>query len=339
MTTTRYPAWPAPAPVYSAAYPATRTLPDGTHLVLRQASPAQTLALRRNAALAWKAFMTDDQYVRREELLCEQQPSTGRGRGYIAWVLVPADDPDTLDILAGCETFRRAAALAAAGDVSLGWAENLGGVFCPVAKRSNGYASIMIETLQTRVLSAQPGCVVGSVLCSKVGKAWYERFHWRSYANWRTHVAAPSPLVVADIAVPDGVRLLSPSDTVGVCQRDCELLLADLRAAATSSHSPRFLLLPDAVSFPWHWARYIYLAEASEFGFDEVIFWCETEAGLDGIADACAGLRLTTVSGKEYTPSLAVKEYENNVPGLAVYGAAHGSQSVEWMCNERHTWL
>ncbi|KAG8692521.1 hypothetical protein FRC09_011142 [Ceratobasidium sp. 395] len=110
---------------------------------LRPASRAQVIEARKLRSLAWAKWLGCEGYVRK----CEAWDSLEHANSgkLITWVLVPAEDPETLDILSTCAT----------SNISTGYA--IAGVFTPPQYRGKGYARRMMGLLHFAI--AQPGGV------------------------------------------------------------------------------------------------------------------------------------------------------------------------------------
>jgi hypothetical protein len=220
-----------------------------TGYILRRASPEQIRVMYKNTVAEWGQGITEEQYFEREYMLAAQPGFTGE---YLTrWVYVPANDPETLELLAHCETFDRPALLAHNGSVKEVRCWAVASVFCPEPLRGNGYASNMMALLWEE--AKRSGATLTS-LVSDVGPKFYSRFGWHVYpssevqfpAVQRKENRAVTPLYLGDL------ELLEKAD--GRRQRARLQEIIEQSDSNTDSH-PLAIILPTAANFLWHRKR------------------------------------------------------------------------------------
>ncbi|KAF8734183.1 Serine threonine specific protein phosphatase Sit4, partial [Rhizoctonia solani] len=200
-------------------------------LELRRASRAQEIHSRKSTAVQWAKWYDMEGYLGRLEYL-ESLDHANDGR-LVTWVLVPANEPETLEILSTCQTYKRDILVIPAGETrsvqDVGYA--IASVFTPIQHRGKGYAARMMSLLHFALarpegvpsfpkewgnppgLVQEPGLV--SVLYSGVG-TYYSRCAPGDGSGWtivgtRTiEWAVPSRTIELD----SGVELLSMEEAV-----------------------------------------------------------------------------------------------------------------------------
>ncbi|KAF8517931.1 hypothetical protein BU17DRAFT_76228 [Hysterangium stoloniferum] len=128
-----------------------------SQLSLFPATPAQVDKSRRNQHSEWGRGSSPEYYLKLKELVDVHEHATEDK--YITWVLAPRDDPETLDFLCSCATFRRRALVhyASSQEVEERVAYAVSVVFCPPENRKKGYASHMMRLLH--YMLAPPGSI------------------------------------------------------------------------------------------------------------------------------------------------------------------------------------
>ncbi|KAF4610659.1 hypothetical protein D9613_006788 [Agrocybe pediades] len=122
-----------------------------SNLTLSPATPAQILESHRRTYEEWgisfAGGMSMEQYLEREKRTKELE--CARDGKMQVWVLVKRDDPDSLDFLCSCETFKREAWVvhqtSGKGQPCTGY--GIASVFTPVRNRGKGYAKHMMRLL------------------------------------------------------------------------------------------------------------------------------------------------------------------------------------------------
>ncbi|CAE6408739.1 unnamed protein product [Rhizoctonia solani] len=231
-------------------------------LELRQASRAQEIHSRRLTAVEWAKWYDLEGYLGRLEYLESLDHANG-GR-LVTWVLVRADDPETLNILSTCQTYKRDILIVPAGETTstrgVGYA--IASVFTPTKYRGKGYAARMMSLLHFTLARPegippfpkgwgnaprpmqQPGSV--SVLYSGVG-AYYSRCApgegsgWTIVGTRTTEWVVPSKTIELD----SGVELLSMEEAISTFVADAVHFKKDFESVEPSSYT-RFAFEPTA---------------------------------------------------------------------------------------------
>lgn len=83
-----------------------RPRPDYASLSIRIATPAQKVQSHKNQYPEWGQPRGFDvpEFLHRETVLNGDDRPWVRDGGFTTWVLVPRDQPESLDLLASCET-------------------------------------------------------------------------------------------------------------------------------------------------------------------------------------------------------------------------------------------
>lgn len=151
------------------------SLPSGNspdlHLVV--ATPEEILAQQQANSDEWRGVLSLPAYLRREEILAEQDLT--KDGGITAWALVyqpPGSGEQDRQVVCGCETIRKRAIVASNNTVEFVTVHGVCSVFCPPQFRGKGYAGRMMvdlgERLKTWQSKGQPNLF--SVLWSDIGK-------------------------------------------------------------------------------------------------------------------------------------------------------------------------
>ncbi|KAH6899517.1 hypothetical protein BKA70DRAFT_1313711 [Coprinopsis sp. MPI-PUGE-AT-0042] len=119
-----------------------------SHLSLFIATRPQIEESRRRSYPEWGKGMSPEAFEERDNLL-DRSEVAGNDR-FTTWVLAPRDDPETLDFMCACETFRREVFVSRTdpptpGGLETGYA--IASVFTPPDKRGKGYAKHMMRLL------------------------------------------------------------------------------------------------------------------------------------------------------------------------------------------------
>ena len=147
------------------------------HLVL--ATPDEILAQQNANSDEWRGVLPLPAYLRREEMLAEQDLT--KDGGLTSWALVyqpSGTSEQDRQFVCGCETIRKRALVASNNTVEFVTAHGVCSVFCPPQYRGKGYAGRMMvdlgEKLKTWQSKGQPNLF--SVLWSDIGKVckWWK---------------------------------------------------------------------------------------------------------------------------------------------------------------------
>ncbi|KAI0072073.1 hypothetical protein K474DRAFT_1711926 [Panus rudis PR-1116 ss-1] len=109
----------------------------------------QTIESRKRTAVQWKKGFTVDEYLKRDAIMDEYEHA--RDGKLVTWVLAPRDDPQTLDFMCSCESFKRPGIVARRTPKGPIVEEipcyGVASVFTPAEKRGKGYAKHMMRLL------------------------------------------------------------------------------------------------------------------------------------------------------------------------------------------------
>ncbi|KAJ1657387.1 hypothetical protein IWQ61_003207 [Dispira simplex] len=253
-------------------------------LIVRPASPEQVVATWRRTHVVWGKKLTVDKYLERERVLSH---ATFTGPNLAVYVLVPRSQPDTLDMLAHCDVFKRPCLVYTAPATSAsaekldsgdsaeskvvspattgnqptqGDAYSIASVFCPHKYRGHGYASLMMRLVYQH-LQSQPNVLV-STLYSDVGPKFYTRCGWDTYRAFHYEIKVPSSSTLTE-EIRDRIEWLTSNNVDELIQQDCrqlgdkmQALTLETNAATAPSPGGRYLLiLPNHATMEWHWLR------------------------------------------------------------------------------------
>ncbi|KAG8713287.1 hypothetical protein FRC11_012696 [Ceratobasidium sp. 423] len=236
-------------------------------LELRQASRAQKIESRKLTSVQWAKWYDLEGYLGRLEYL-ESLDHASNGRS-ITWVLVAGDEPEALDILSTCQTYKRDILVVSAGEAistqDTGYA--IASVFTPIKHRGKGYAARMMSLLHFALarpegvppfpegwgkppgLVKQPGIV--SVLYSGVG-TYYSRCTPGEGSGWTVVGTRTAEWVVPShiIELDPSVELLSMEEAISILTVDATHFKQDFESQGPIPHT-RFAFQPTA-----GWCRY-----------------------------------------------------------------------------------
>ncbi|KAJ1959703.1 hypothetical protein IWQ62_004510 [Dispira parvispora] len=260
-------------------------------LIVKPASPEQVVATWRRTHVVWGKKLTLEKYLEREQVLSH---AAFTGPNLTVYVLVPRSQPDTLDMLAHCDVFKRPCLVYSVPATNApsekldngsstesealpsgtpsnrptqGDAYSIASVFCPHKYRGRGYASLMMKLVYQH-LQSQPNALV-STLYSDVGPKFYARQGWDTYRAFHYEIKVPSsPASTEEIG--DRVEWLTSNNVDELVQQDCRQLSDKVQALAlgtnpVTSPSPggRYLLiLPNNATMEWHWLRAQFVGPA-----------------------------------------------------------------------------
>ncbi|KAG8993837.1 hypothetical protein FRB94_010346 [Tulasnella sp. JGI-2019a] len=119
-------------------------------LTLKRANPSQTRKAREFAWSEWHRGLTLEEWVRRDEQM--DKCDFAANGNLTQWVLIPREDPETDEIYASCETYRRKVAIGRPSTtvveepiMAVGYA--IASAFVRPSLRRNGYAGHMMRLL------------------------------------------------------------------------------------------------------------------------------------------------------------------------------------------------
>ncbi|KAJ1307890.1 hypothetical protein OPQ81_001969 [Rhizoctonia solani] len=229
--------------------------PPLDQLTIKPASKLQATEAGSRSSVEWAKWLTLEQYLRRdEEDLTRDHAKNGK---LTSWVLVPVNDPETLDFLCACETYRRDIFVLPKGETTAipGIGYGIASVFTPARHRGKGYAGRMMSLLHFAIAEPKgvplfpsawgsappvrvelPGTV--SVLYSDVGK-FYERCAPGKGVGWTiTGTRTTEWTIEADgnQTVPVGVELLSHDDAIKAVSGDIDRFRQELESKGPSEH-------------------------------------------------------------------------------------------------------
>jgi GNAT superfamily N-acetyltransferase len=237
------------------------TSPD---LVLVTPTPAERLACLKANAASWRGPLTPGQYIRREEILIDQDMT--RDGALASWILVDRNlPPDSRTILCSCESYAKRAFLAYNGKTEDIVAHAIGSVYCRSEFRGRGYAKRMMAEL-AKILDTwqqdktdRKQCVF-SVLYSDIGKDFYAAHGWKPFPA--SHMSLPTvSWSKGEGQVNVDLSLVKDMDAEDVRNNMCSDAVIDqyrqiLRNLSRSDGGKaKVAMAPDYSHMSWHWAR------------------------------------------------------------------------------------
>lgn len=255
----------------------TLTLPgkDSPDIRLVVGTPEEVATQTNINSTEWREALSLDAYLRREDLL-SQQDLTKDG-GLTPWMLVyQSKDATSRHVLCGCESIRKRAIVARRGVLKEVISHSVASVFCPSAARGRGYAGRMMTELTKRLKDWQTegGEEVGfSVLYSDIGKVrrrmmvipllhvlistqdFYARRGWQVFPS--AHISLPPTSQISTKA--QFATKLETKDLASLCRSDEQILRTRLGSVKDSSRTT-VALIPDAKVLAWHHARECFVA-------------------------------------------------------------------------------
>ncbi|OQR87667.1 GNAT family acetyltransferase [Achlya hypogyna] len=166
-------------------------------LILKKATAEQLYEADVHTFPSWGApQLTLAQYISREAALRATAFALETLTGY---VLVPAADPDTRDILAYVEIFRRPVVYRV-NDTTLRFdGYGVGSVYTPEKHRKRGYATKMLAEVLALFEAARPPYIVSN-LYSEIGSSYYGDKGW--YVHPSTQATIPISALETDLPCP-----------------------------------------------------------------------------------------------------------------------------------------
>lgn len=245
-------------------------------LILTTATPDEAIECQRINGSSWKGPLTEDQYLRREHHLAQQDLT--KDGGLTCWILVDRnEEPSRRTIFSSCETVRKIGLVATkpstasnADDATVRevTVHGIGSVFCRREFRGRRYASRMMTELGKVLDTWQQGEAGGhkglfSVLYSDIGKMFYAQHGWKPAES--AHITLP-PITRAEyderraeLKLPV-VTELEAEDLEGICEKDVRNVSTLLAREASQMSMPVIAIAPDYPHMSWHHARENYLA-------------------------------------------------------------------------------
>ncbi|KAJ3298920.1 hypothetical protein HK104_010154 [Borealophlyctis nickersoniae] len=223
-------------------------------LLLREATPDQVLKTWTNSHNEWGKGLSLSQYHDRERFLSSYPFAK---QGVTSWVLVPASDPTTLNILSACETYARPCVANNEGELVEGKCFSVASVFTPEEHRGMGYA----RTMMTKVLEAVKAKegAIASTLYSDVGPLFYAKLGWVVHPSVTARLTIPQSddaleALLSNLLGPtgtnDGVTTLTIDTAATLLQFDIPHIKAHIASTPSS-----FAVLPTPECFEWMFAR------------------------------------------------------------------------------------
>ncbi|KAG9104658.1 hypothetical protein FRC06_000422 [Ceratobasidium sp. 370] len=222
-------------------------------VTLKPASRAQEIEARTLRSVEWARWLSHDGYLRKLEVWDMLEHASG-GK-LVTWVLVPTEDPESLNILSTCSTYRRNILVLPPNEIksttSTGYA--IASVFTPPQFRGKGYATRMMGLLHFAIAQSSgvpafptgwgqppkraelPGMV--SVLYSGVG-TFYSGCPPGEGTGWTIVGTKTTHWIVAEInisATDSKVETLSQEAAVSAVVADTPLFKRDFESKGPSS--------------------------------------------------------------------------------------------------------
>ncbi|KAI4208517.1 MAG: hypothetical protein LQ346_000027 [Caloplaca aetnensis] len=230
---------------------------DSCELQLAQATPQECAQIWSSTSVSWKDALTVPVYLQ-EQLLLSDVPLARNG-GMTIWILVEKNlPPDHRRIFCSCESFLKHSLMTDTNcKVENVIIHGIASVFCPLEYRRRGYAARHMKELARALCKwhSHRARVVGSVLYSDIGKAYYTKFGWQPNAsNW--HMEFP-PAKLPGISK---AREIAEDDLGELCRRD-ETIIRDAMAKPTGRVNNFVTILPDLDHMLWHIAKENFATE------------------------------------------------------------------------------
>ncbi|KAF2496157.1 hypothetical protein BU16DRAFT_560991 [Lophium mytilinum] len=229
-------------------------LPDGKcpTLALVHPTPEEKLAQFRANGVEWRGALSLETYLRREEVLANQEQTKEGGITY--WALVDTAAEKRV-VLCACESYRKKALVARNGKVEETISHGIGSVFCPPAMRGKGYAQRMMQEVGKALRTWQTGDQESlfSVLYSDIGKGFYSRLGWEPFNSAHIAVPARTAKKLPTDSLPTA-RPLYEKDLAELCRIDEALIRKSLGSRSAKSKTA-VALIPDINTIQWHHAR------------------------------------------------------------------------------------
>ncbi|RUS24454.1 hypothetical protein BC938DRAFT_473555 [Jimgerdemannia flammicorona] len=338
-------------------------------MILAKATEQQLYQTYRNHYKEWERsviltgqLLTLEEYLKREDILRSESFSV---KNYTVWVLVPSDDPETLDLCAHCETYGHTALVSTRpGLIEEKKMEAVASVFVPAEKRGNGFAKKMMELLYQHLERSELSDL--STLYSNIGAEFYRKRGWAPFKSLEVQY----DVVQGDLsgANEDGdIQLLHDADIDFLAERDTELLRLELGHC----NKPSIVIVPHADKFRWIIRRGDYyisvlghsrtdvvgarVKDTDNFvilyhDFVDKVTTCirfrsdnveatrklvkaaKRQAAMYGLGAVLVWDPKAGVHGEE----VMVIETHHSIPLLAWFGQ---KDDVEWLANEKYAWV
>jgi len=267
-----------------ATFAMSPSLPSGDspdlHLVV--STPEEIIAQQQANSDEWRGVLSLPAYLRREEMLAEQDLT--KDGGLTAWALVyqpPGSSEEDRRVVCGCETIRKRALVASNNAVEFVTAHGVCSVFCPPQNRGKGYAGRMMNELGERLKTWQSKgqSNLFSVLWSDIGKVrrccnnsaihqsipirttpqhlpiprsspqqdFYAARGWRAFPS--SHISLDANPEIPSHLPP--TQSLKATDLHYLCESDESALISQI----PKGQKPTVALVPDIATLSWHHAR------------------------------------------------------------------------------------
>lgn len=293
----------------------TNDLPKGNSPDLRLISDAtaeENLAQLHANSSEWRGALSLEAYLKREELLVNQDLT--KDGGLTPWFLVyqPEGTKDAdRQVLCGCESIKKKALIARNGKVKEVVAHGIASVFCPETMRGRGYAGRMMTEVGTKLEGWQAGDAGSafSVLYSDIGKDFYAARGWKPFPS--SHIALP-----ASADMPSGIPSTQPlkaQDLAELCKLDEQLLQSRLSQLASDGKTSA-ALVPDVRTLDWHHAREDFIAKELHNRHPEIK---GAVAEHDGKRTWCIWTRVWTNPNEEAGDTLHILRLASEDPSFA----------------------
>ncbi|KAL1410533.1 hypothetical protein Q8F55_004546 [Vanrija albida] len=260
----------------------TKPRPDYTALTIRIASPAQKVQSHRNQYPEWgqpRGFSVDE-FLHRETVLNGDERPWVRDGGFTTWVLVPRAEPETLNLLASCETYKRDSLYLPPGESTPRptTAYGIASVFCIPEHRGNRYPTFLLQLLHYVMAEegtlppfpaawGQPPQIEGfkdarfSVLYSGVGRVFYSKVRKGdgegSEPGWVADEHSHRIWDIKDVPAPqvDGLEYLGADEVAKLAPGVGEYFKSAIASTGDKSKT-RLAILPTRDMFGVHPLRY-----------------------------------------------------------------------------------
>ncbi|ORY27920.1 hypothetical protein BCR39DRAFT_577067 [Naematelia encephala] len=122
---------------------------DYSQLIVVQCNGLQKIQTRKNHYKQWGAPLGFDEQGWVDRFTTLEQDKWAEGDRYVTWALVCKDDPNSTDMLAHCETFRRISLAKEPGsnDAKDVTSYGIASVFTPPSNRGKGYARQLLRLI------------------------------------------------------------------------------------------------------------------------------------------------------------------------------------------------
>lgn len=346
-------------------------------VILRRATPEQTVESWRLNSIEWGDGMTTDEHIGRERAQYDTyaDPSTSQ----INWVLL--EDENSSEILCACESLLRPAVLSKIVDgkrtVQSGSGYGIASVFCRASLRGRGYATQMMAMVSEQLRKDD---YLGGGLWSDIGPVFYAQFGWKSYPSRYSSFTVVSSSPQTEVL---GGSWIDKDTLPGICQWDCLDIVKEVQKSTSGKVVWSFLPTYDVMR--WHHARMFYVfnlrttkpgqdfpSEINQFGYSiSVNAWCTwtmqfstktpvlyilrlrytDTTELSQLLEAAAvvacnyGMAKVVLWDPNFTDvkgltvnGLQLEDKQERVDSLSALQVNSNTEDVEWLFNEKFCW-